>query len=233
MPKKPSAKASGQSRLNEDEPKSIRTRARILDAAAYILSLKGYAATRLSDVAEHAGIQAPATYYYFRSRDDLIEEVLYSGIADMRRHLQETLDSLPAGTSPMDRIMAAIEAHLRHELELSDYATASIRNSGQVPEQLRARQLKEQVRYDAIWRRLFEDAASAGQMRPDLDVRMTQALTLGGLNWTAQWWDPRRGSVEAVIKNAQTLIRHALDSDGTIRTRSAHTKRRSTTARRG
>jgi TetR/AcrR family transcriptional regulator, cholesterol catabolism regulator len=195
---------------DESDSKSARTRARILDAAAHVLSVKGYAGTRLSDVAEYAEIQAPAIYYYFPSRDDLIEEVMYAGIADMSRHLQEVLDALPPDTSPMDRIMAAVEAHLRHELELSDYTTASIRNSGQVPERLRGRQMKEEDRYGRIWRRLFDDAVADGEIRGDLDPRMAQLLSLGALNWTAEWFDPRRASVEAIVKNAQSLVRHGL-----------------------
>lgn len=208
MPKKPREKAGARS--DKQDSKYARTRARILDAAAHTLSVKGYAGTRLSDVAEQAQIQAPAIYYYFPSRDDLIEEVLYCGIADMSRYLQQVLDALPPETSPMDRIMTAVEAHLRHELELSHYTTASIRNSGQVPDELRTRQLKEEARYGMIWRRLFDNAAADGQIRPDLDPRMAQLLTLGALNWTAEWWDPRRGSVEAVVRNAQTLVRHGV-----------------------
>ncbi|TDH49357.1 TetR/AcrR family transcriptional regulator [Mycobacterium talmoniae] len=208
MPKKPRDKAGARS--DKQDSKYARTRARILDAAAHILSVKGYAGTRLSDVAEQAQIQAPAIYYYFPSRDDLIEEVLYCGIADMSRYLQEVLDALPPETSPMDRILTAVEAHLRHELELSDYTTASIRNSGQVPEKLRKRQMKEEARYGMIWRRLFDNAAADGQIRPDLDPRLAQLLALGALNWTAEWWDPRRGSVDAVVRNAQTLVRHGL-----------------------
>ena len=78
--------------LDDAVSKSARTRSRILNAAAHILSVKGYAGTRLSDVAEYAELQAPAIYYYFASRDDLIEEVMYAGIADMRKHLQGVLD---------------------------------------------------------------------------------------------------------------------------------------------
>ena len=139
MPRKSAASADSV-RADDSDSKSARTRARILDAAAHVLSVKGYAGTRLSDVAEHAEIQAPAIYYYFASRDDLIEEVMFGGIDDMGKHLRGVLDALPPELSPMDRIVAAVEAHLRHELELSDYATASIRNSGQIPEQLRKRQ---------------------------------------------------------------------------------------------
>jgi AcrR family transcriptional regulator len=214
MPRKSRAADSG--RHDDSDSKSARTRARILDAAAHVLSIKGYAGTRLSDVAEYAEIQAPAIYYYFPSRDDLIEEVMYAGIADMGKHLQEVLDALPSDSSAMDRIMAAVDAHLRHELELSDYTTASIRNSGQIPDKLRGRQLKEEDRYGRIWRRLVDDAVADGEIRADLDPRMAQLLALGALNWTAEWWDPRRASVDAIVKNAQSLVRHGLSpADGT------------------
>src|ERR1700756_64113 len=192
------------------ESKSVRTRSRILDAAAHVLSIKGYAGTRLSDVAEYAEIQAPAIYYYFPSRDDLIEEVMYTGIADMRKHLRDVLDALPLQTAPIDKILVAAEAHLRHELELSDYASASIRNAGQIPERLRARQLKEEAAYGRIWRRLFDDARADGQLRGDLDARHAQLLVVGALNWTVEWFDPRRSSVDTIVSNAQVLVSHGL-----------------------
>jgi len=179
--------------------KSARTRSRILNAAAHVLSLKGYAGTRLSDVAEYAELQAPAIYYYFASREDLIEEVMYAGIADMRKHLQD-----------VDKILAAVDAHLRHELELSDYASASIRNAGQIPERLRARQLKEEAAYGRIWRRLFDEARADGQLRDDLDARHAQLLVVGALNWSVEWFDPRRSSVDTIVSNAQVLVRNGL-----------------------
>ncbi len=135
---------------------------------------------------------------------------MFAGIGDMRRYLQEELDKLPDGTEPIERIMTAVEAHLRHELELSDYATASIRNSGQVPEHLRTRQEKETAAYNRIWLKLFTEAAEQGQIRPELDTRIALALVLGALNWAAEWWNPRRTSVDAVVANAQSIVRAGL-----------------------
>jgi TetR/AcrR family transcriptional regulator, cholesterol catabolism regulator len=190
--------------------KSERTRSRILDAAAHVLSVKGYAGTRLTDVADYAQLQAPAIYYYFASREDLIEEVMYAGIAAMRTHLQSALDALPPTTTVMDKIMAAVEAHLRHQLELSDYASATIRNAGQIPERLRARQLKEEAAYGRIWRRLFDQACAEGELSGDLDARLAQLLVIGALNWSTEWFDPRRSSVDTVVSNAQVLVRNGL-----------------------
>jgi AcrR family transcriptional regulator len=181
-----------------------------LDAAAHVLSVRGFAGTRLTDVAEYAHLQAPAIYYYFSSREVLIEEVMFCGISDMRRHLQQTLDDLPPDTPAMERITAGVEAHLRHELELSDYTTASIRNSGQIPEHLKTRQKKEEAAYGRIWQQLFANAIADGELRDDVDTRMARLLVMGALNWAAEWWDPGRGSVDTVVSAAQTLVRSGL-----------------------
>jgi hypothetical protein len=135
---------------------------------------------------------------------------MYAGIADMRKHLQGVLDAFGPEASPMDKILAAVEAHLRHELELSDYASASIRNAGQIPERLRARQLKEEAAYGRIWRRLFDEARADGQLRGDLNARHAQLLVIGALNWSAEWFDPRRNSLDTIVSNAQVLVRNGL-----------------------
>jgi AcrR family transcriptional regulator len=192
------------------ESKSALTRARILDAAARVLSANGYAGLRLTDVAAEAEIQAPAIYYYYASRDDLIEEVMWAGIADMREHVVRALGDLPDDTPPLDRLLAAVEAHLRHALEISDYTTASIRNAGQVPLSVRKRQILEEERYGEVWRKLVNDLAREGRLRPDLDLYIAQMLVLGALNWAVEWWNPRRGSLEVVVANAQSFIRHGV-----------------------
>jgi AcrR family transcriptional regulator len=194
----------------ETTSKSARTRERILDAAAHVLSRKGYAGTRLSDVADQAEIQAPAIYYYFSSRDDLIEEVMWSGIAHMREHITEVLAALPSDADALERIDAAVAGHLRYSLEISDYTTASIRNAGQVPESIAVRYDAEASRYGDTWRKLLQDADNAGLLRPDLDLMAARMMVLGALNWAAEWWNPRRGSLDTVVRTAQSMVRHGL-----------------------
>jgi TetR/AcrR family transcriptional regulator, cholesterol catabolism regulator len=35
-------------------------------------------------------------------------------------------------------------------------------------------------------------------------------LVLGALNWSAEWFDPRRSSVDTIVSNAQVLVRNGL-----------------------
>jgi len=192
------------------DSKSARTRQRILDAAAYVLSRNGYAGTRLSDVAAQARIQAPAIYYYFTSRDDLIEHVMWSGIAYMREHVEGVLAAMPPDSDPMGRIDSAVEAHLRYALEISDYTTAAIRNAGQVPAAVRVRYVEQAAQYGDTWRKLLQDAGNAGLLRQGLDLTAARMLVLGALNWAAEWWNPRRGPLDTVVRTAQSLVRNGL-----------------------
>jgi AcrR family transcriptional regulator len=213
VPRKSAALAAG-----DGSAKSARTRTRILDAAAHVLSRKGYAGTRLTDVADQARIQAPAIYYYFPSRDDLIEEVMWSGIARMREHLDSVLAALPVQAGPLERIDAAVEAHLRYCLDISDYTTASIRNAGQVPERVRIRYSAEAAEYGDTWRKLLQDADNAGVLRAGLDPVAARMMVLGALNWAAEWWNPRRGSLDSVVRTAQSLVRHGLGTPEALAT---------------
>ena len=100
----------------------------------------------------------------------------------------------------MQRIDAAVAAHLRYSLGISDYTTAAIRNAGQVPDYIRIRYSTEAAKYGEVWRRLLQDAAQAGRLRPGLEPLAARMLVLGALNWAAEWWDPHRGSLDTLVR---------------------------------
>ncbi|MEB3030043.1 TetR/AcrR family transcriptional regulator [[Mycobacterium] nativiensis] len=184
----------------------------ILDAAAHAFSTKGLAGTRLTDVVEYLQIPLSAIYPYFPSREHLIEEVMYRGISEMHSHLQKTLEALPSGVAPLDRLMAAVEAHLRQVLEFSDYCSAWIRNAGQVPGGISTRQKKLEATYGRIWRTLFDDAIGDRETPPGFDVRIARMLMLGAMNWAAEWWDPHRGSIDTLVATTQFLVQSGVES---------------------
>ena len=195
---------------NERMTKSERTRERLIEAAATTLSRLGYAGTRLVDVADEAGIQAPAIYYYFSSRELLIEEVVTVGTIRLREFVKSALGAAPANATALERLDIAIEAHLRQLMAESGFAHAVIRNVGQLPDAIRSRQIVEERKYAKMWRELFQDAKNEGSLREDLDPELSQLLIIGILNWATEWWTPRRGSLDTVIATAQSIVRHGI-----------------------
>lgn len=192
--------------------KSERTRERLVAAAATTLSRLGYAGTRLSDVADEAGMQAPAIYYYFESRELLIEEVVVTGTVKLREYVEAALRDAPTDATPLQRIEIAVEAHLRQLMNESSFAHAVIRNIGQIPASIRERQLPEERAYAKTWRALFRDAVADGSLRSDLDPDLAQNLVIGQLNWATEWWDPKRSSLDKLVETAVALARNGLAS---------------------
>ena len=186
--------------------KAERTRARILDAAARVLRDRGYGNTRLSDVAKIASVQTAALYYHFDSREALIEEVVTLGQQRVYDHVVGELDRIGGGLDAIGRIRIAVKAHLEVTLRDSDHASASIRTLGQLPANIRRRQLEEQRKYGDVWRRLVNDAIDAGQANPALRASSMRMLALGALNWVPEWWDSRQGSLTEIVEAAQTFI---------------------------
>jgi AcrR family transcriptional regulator len=64
------------------------TRARILQAARRTFSEKGYAATRLDDLAAELGLTKGALYHHFRSKRELLLALLEASQAEARRALE-------------------------------------------------------------------------------------------------------------------------------------------------
>lgn len=73
-----------ESRLNKlgirDEQKEKR-RNEILAAGLDLFICKGYAATKISDIAQHVGMSAGLLFHYFKSKESLYEELIKIGIS--------------------------------------------------------------------------------------------------------------------------------------------------------
>lgn len=188
-----------------------KTRARILSAAAMLLSDRGYAATTLGDIAREAGLRPPGLYHYFPSREMLIAEVIETGQRVVLDHVTDELRAAGPTADEMDRIATAVEAHLRVELELSDFANAVTRNAGQVPADVASAAHDGSDAYHRLWRELLDAAVASGHVRQDLDLGVARMLIVGALNWTPEWWGSvASDDLETLMHTARSFVRHSL-----------------------
>jgi AcrR family transcriptional regulator len=194
-----------------DEPKkSEATRQRILDAAALVLSREGFAGAKLADIAGEAHLKIAALYYYYESREALVEAVMVAGIEHVRAHTLETLAALDASATPVERLCAIVESHLRFVLEISNYTQAVIRNTGQVPEHIRNTLRHEIGKHGRMWQGIVDSAAEGTQFKTRAQRDALRLLILGGLNWTVEWWADGRAPLDEVVETALMMTRAIL-----------------------
>src|SRR6202044_4174983 len=70
-----SAGSAGGARAADGKDTAQR-REQLLRAALNVIVARGYADTRIADVAEHAGTSPALVIYYFKTRDQLLTEAL-------------------------------------------------------------------------------------------------------------------------------------------------------------
>lgn len=198
--------AAGARRRTHDASAAEVTRGYVLKAAARLFRDQGYVATTLRQIADAAGIQAGSIYYHFRSKDEILAEILDVGIDKVRQSVEEEVARLPPSASARQKIGAAIVGHLRGLLEHGDFTSASIRTYGQLPPELKRSNQARRISYSRFWDELLAEAASRGELRKGVDLHVARLVILGAVNWTVEWFDPKRSSVEQVAKEIAFLI---------------------------
>ncbi|NLL68424.1 MAG: TetR/AcrR family transcriptional regulator [Clostridiaceae bacterium] len=74
---------------------AVETKARILSAAEDIFSEVGFDGARVDDIAKDAGVNKALIYYYFKSKNEILETLFSSLIEDVRKMLIESMERTP------------------------------------------------------------------------------------------------------------------------------------------
>ena len=85
-------------RLAKDTPKSLKTRARILDCAMQLIADLGYHAATNAIIADAAGLTRGAMLYHFPTREALVEAAVAHVQAARSALFRAAADGLPPGT---------------------------------------------------------------------------------------------------------------------------------------
>ena len=200
-----SLRVYAQSKRQQMSSRGELKRKQILDAAAKVLARRGYIGTQLSEIAEEAGTQSGSLYYHFESREDLIEEVLQEGVRLSFARARAVVDAMPPEATPLERLAAALRAHLKFQLVESDYARAVSRSIGQSPEDMWKRVNDKFRAYGRFFDDLIRAAMKSGELDSKVDRSALRMLIIGATNWTPEWY--RRDGSSSADEVGDLLIR--------------------------
>ena len=83
-------------------------RGQMLAAALQVISQRGYADTRIADVAEHAGVSPALVIYYFKTKDQLLTEAIRHYEDKWYEDGQRRMAALPTARARIEEIVAMI-----------------------------------------------------------------------------------------------------------------------------
>ncbi len=195
-------------RYGQTPPALPHRREQILQAAIDLFAAKGYHATSMQDIADALGIQRGSLYHHIESKEDLLFEIMKSGITKMIEPVEAVVSSpLPAGEK-LDRF---IEAHFDTIASLGSVRVL-FRELRSLPPARRQKIVAHRDHYEGLVRRIIAEGAESGQFRP-VDPKFAGLMVLGVCNWACNWYSPNgplsRAQIARIFGN---LLLHGLEA---------------------
>lgn len=168
-------------------PQGGDVRARILEVAAQLFMEQGFAATSVREIGERAAVGQSSLYHHVQSKGQLLYQLHQGFSKELLDRLTTVIDST---SSPTEQLRGLIHVVLSvvesHQAEV----TVFLREGHALPEGSRQEIQRERDQVDALVDKMISDGIEAGELRHDLDVRLTRLGILGMCNWTYQWYKP-------------------------------------------
>jgi AcrR family transcriptional regulator len=177
-------------------------RAELTRAAARLFAEKGYHGTSVGDLAQALGLQKGSLYTHIDSKADLLWEVCREGA----EAFHAALDGIPDDSPAVERIQAALRAHLRVVAAQHDIAVVFVREWRYLEGARCAQFVAERRRYEERVRTLFREGREHGELRTDLDDAMAALLSLSAANWASTWLRPGSDTDELADRFAALLL---------------------------
>lgn len=174
MPKDPKKLPARRNR--EDE---------VYEAAVQVFYEKGYAASTIQDVADVVGVLKGSLYHYISSKEELLFRILQESHSQARVLMTEISE---LDVTPVERLTIYLERtyrwYLAHPERVSVYFNQQHHLTGDNRAEMRV-QMRE---FEHYLRELLAAAKSAGDLRPDLDLKLASFFLLGALNSLPTWY---------------------------------------------
>lgn len=171
-----------------DEPRRRRKEARpseIVRAALHLFALRGFAATRLDDVATQAGISKGTLYLYFANKDALFRAVVEESVLPNIEAVELAVGAYDGPT--IDLMRAMIDRFSRViESEVGCVPKIVISEAGNFPAVARWYADTVVKRGLAVLARILERGVTRGEFRK-VDIPRTLPLLVAPFLMLAQW----------------------------------------------
>ena len=159
----------------------------VLDAAAKVFHVRGYADASVQHIADELGILKGSLYHYIDSKEDLLFRILEESHHEVESILSD-VEAMEA--APLEKL----HEYTRRQVEYTSRNLAKMAiyyhdvdklSEDRRKELYKRRRVHEQFVMDCI-----SAAQEAGDANTDLDPRLTANYLFGSMIWVYRWYRP-------------------------------------------
>ena len=208
MPEKiPKLKSARKSVRSHQSPRPTAARSKsksgtrleeVLHSAANIFFAKGFHATSIEDVARDVGMLKGSLYYYIKSKDDLLFQLLLAGIEDGDAFIAKQID--PRG-DPVEQLERAIRAQIDYIIQNKVPFGLFLHEFDSLPGKRQHKLTAVMARYNNRFVELVQKGQKQGKLMEGEPWIIVNGM-LGMCNWLYRWYDTDHVSDPERIKQA-------------------------------
>jgi TetR/AcrR family fatty acid metabolism transcriptional regulator len=157
----------------------------IIEAAVRVFARNGYYNSRVSDIAREAGIASGTIYLYFRTKEDILVRLFRDKMAEWVAEVRREIAVEPDAVRKIRRLVALHFSVLEHNPDLAEVVQVELRQGHKF---FRGASAHEVSAYFDLIASVLEEGIAAGQVRPDLPVKIATKTLFGAMDQLATSW---------------------------------------------
>ncbi len=163
----------------------IDKRRQILDAAIGVFARQGFHSTRVSDIADEAGVAYGLVYHYFSSKEEVLNELFTERWSLLLAAIDEADRAGQAPRAKLETVAGFIIESYRHDPELMKVIIVEVTRAANSFGRTHLREIRRA--YDSI-ARIVEEGQESGAFRTDIDPAFASMAFYGAIEQLLSGW---------------------------------------------
>jgi AcrR family transcriptional regulator len=163
----------------------VDRRRQILDAAVRVFARQGFHSCRVSDIADEAGVAYGLVYHYFKSKDQVMNELFTERWSLLLAAIDEVDKRDIPPREKLDAVAGFIIDSYRHDPDLMKVIIVEVTRAANSFGRTHMPEIKRA--YDGI-AKIVSDAQSAGEFRDDIDPQLASMWFYGAIEQLLSAW---------------------------------------------
>jgi AcrR family transcriptional regulator len=163
----------------------IDKRRQILDAAIRVFARQGFHSTRVSDIADEAGVAYGLVYHYFSSKDEVLNELFSERWSLLMAAIEEADRGAGSPREKLGVVAGFIVESYRHDPELMKVIIVEVTRAANSFGRTHLQEIRRA--YESI-ARIVEEGQRSGEFRNDIDPAFASMSFYGAIEQLLSGW---------------------------------------------